>query len=129
MYLFNEVCTNKLVLCSELMIFIKYENNSYHFICYVQQNVIFCSTHTIFDEEFFFFSKYTDSHAKEYMLYDKLLDKISLETKLLVSRSFDKDGPSPVSIPYNYIPPIQNNSSPYSLYPLILISFYLSYLL
>ena len=126
-YLSNEVYTNKLVLCSELMIFIKYEDNSYHFICYVQENVIFCSTHTIFDEEFF--SKYTDSHAKEYILYNKLLDKISLETKLLVSRSFDKDGPSPVFIPHNYIPPIQNNSSSYSLYPFILISFYLSYLL
>jgi len=28
-YLPNEVRTNKLTLCSELMIFIRYENNSY----------------------------------------------------------------------------------------------------
>jgi len=73
-------------------------------MCYVQENAIFCSTHIIFNEEFF--PKYTDSHAKEYMLYDKLLDKISLETKLLVSKPFDKDEPSPVSIPHTHIPPI-----------------------
>jgi len=33
-YLPNEVCTNKLTLCSELMIFIGYKNNSYRFIYY-----------------------------------------------------------------------------------------------
>jgi len=40
----NKVCTNKLILCSELMIFIGYKNNSYRFICYIQENVIFYST-------------------------------------------------------------------------------------
>jgi len=67
-YLLNEVCTNKLVLYSELMICIKYKDNIYCFICHAQGNVIFCSIHVIFDEEFFF--KYTGSHAKEYKLYD-----------------------------------------------------------
>jgi len=32
MFLLNEVCTNKLALYSELIIFIRYENNSYNFI-------------------------------------------------------------------------------------------------
>ena len=37
---------------------------------------------------------------KEYKLYDKLLDKISLETELSVSSSFGKDRPASVSILY-----------------------------
>ena len=69
--------TNKLVLCSELMIFIGYKNNSYCFMCYIQGNIIFHSTYTIFDKKLF--PKYTNSHIKEHKLYDKLLDKISLE--------------------------------------------------
>ena len=74
------------------MIFIRYENNGYCFICYVQGNIIFCSTYAIFNEELF--SKCTDFLLKEYKLYDKLLDKISLETKLLMpnlSRSLTVD--------------------------------------
>ena len=67
-YLSNEIYTNKLVLYSQLMIFIKYKDNRYCFMCHTQENVIFCFTDVIFDEEFF--SKYTDSHAKEHKLYD-----------------------------------------------------------
>jgi len=43
-YLPNEVHANKLVPCSELMIFIGYKDNGYRFICHTQGNVIFCST-------------------------------------------------------------------------------------
>jgi len=77
------------------MIFIRYEDNGYCFICYVQGNIIFCSTYAIFDEELF--SKCTDFLLKEYKLYDKLLDKISPETKLLMPNSSEKDKPAPVS--------------------------------
>ena len=73
MFLPNKVCTNKLVLRSQLLIFIGYENNSYCFMCYIQENIIFFSIHIIFDKEIF--SEYTDSYAKEYKQYDKLLDK------------------------------------------------------
>ena len=77
------------------MIFIRYEDNSYCFICYVQGNIIFCSTYAIFDKEIF--SKCTDSLLKEYKSYDKLLDKISPETKLSMPNSSEKDEPAPVS--------------------------------
>ena len=63
MYLSNEVHTNKLVLYSELRIFIEYEDNGYCFIHYAQENVIFYFTHAIFNKKFF--SKYTDSYEKE----------------------------------------------------------------
>jgi len=53
MYLSNEVHTNKLTLCSELMIFIGYEDNGYRFIHHTQGNVIFRSTQAIFDEGHF----------------------------------------------------------------------------
>jgi len=36
---------------------------------------------------------------------------------LLVSNSYEKDGPAPVSIPHTSISPIQNNSPTYSLSP------------
>ena len=104
MFLSSEVCANKLALHSELMIFIGYKDNGYHFICYIQGNIIFHSTHTIFDKELF--SKCTNSHAKEYKLYDKLLNKISPEIELSVSGSSEKDRSAPVPIPS-----IQNNSS------------------
>ena len=45
-----------------------------------------------------FFYQYTDSYAKEYKLYNKLLDKISPETELLVSDPSEKDGTVLVSI-------------------------------
>ena len=84
------------------MIFIGYENNSYHFIYYIQENVIFYFTHVIFDEEFF--SEYTDSLLKVYKLCDKLLDKISSKTELSVFNPSRKDKSALVSIL-----PIQNN--------------------
>lgn len=67
MFIFNEVCTNKLAL---LIIFIGYEDNSC-FIHYTQENIIFCFTHAIFDKKLF--SKYTNSHAKECKLYNKVI--------------------------------------------------------
>ena len=73
---------------------------------YIQENVVFCSTHVIFDKEFF--SKYTNSHIKEYKLYNKLLDKISPETKLSILKSSSKDRPTPTPIS-----PVQNNTFPY----------------
>ena len=76
-------------------------------MCYTQENIIFCSAHAIFDERLF--SKYTDSHAKEHKLYDKLLDKISLETELSVPDPSRKDGLTPVFIPHTPISPILNN--------------------
>jgi len=106
-FLPNEVYANKLVLYSELIIFIGYKDNRYCFICHIQGNIIFHSTHAIFDERLF--PKYTDSHAKEYKLYNKLLDKISLEIELLASDFFRKDRPTLVLIPHTSISPIQNN--------------------
>ena len=95
------------MLYSGLMIFIRYEDNSYCFICHIQGNIIFYSTHAIFDEELF--SKYTNSHMKEHKLYDKLLDKISPEIELLTPNSLRKDGSALVSIPHTSISFIQNN--------------------
>ena len=106
-YLPSEVYANKLVLYSELIIFIRYEDNKYCFICHIQENIILHSTHAIFDERLFL--KFTDFHAKECKLYNKLLDKISLEIELLVSDSFRKDRSTLVSIPHTSIPSIQNN--------------------
>jgi len=63
---------------------------------HTQENFIFCSIYAIFDKKFF--SKYTDSCVKEYKLYNKLLDKISLETKLLVPRPFNEDRSASVPI-------------------------------
>jgi len=106
-FLPSEVHANKLVPCSELMIFIGYENNGYCFICHTQENIIFHSTYAIFDEGLF--SKYTDSHAKECKLYDKLLDKISSETEPSIPDPSGKDRPAPVPIPHTLVPPIQKN--------------------
>ena len=108
MFLFSEVCANKLVPNSELIIFIGYEDNSYWFMYYIQENITFHSTQAIFDEEFF--PKYTNSHPKKYKLYNKLLKKISPETKSSVLGPSGKNGPAPVHIPHIYIPLIQNNS-------------------
>jgi len=97
------------------MIFIGYENNIYCFLYYIQENIIFCSIHAIFDKKLF--SKYTDFHTKEYKLYNKLLDKISPETELLVPNPFEKDRPAPVPIPHTSISLIQNNPPTYSSSP------------
>jgi len=104
-YYSNKVYANKLVLYSK---FIGYRNNNYYFIHYIQENIILHSIHAIFDEEFF--SKYTDSYVKECKLYNKLLNKISSETKLLVSSPSSKDRPTSIPILHIPIPPIQNNS-------------------
>ena len=45
------------------------------------------------------FFKYTDFHAKECKLYNKLLDKISSEIELSVLSPSEKDKPAPVPIP------------------------------
>ena len=116
MYLPNEVYTNKLVPYSELMIFIEYKDNSYCFIYYVQENVIFYFTYAIFNKKFF--SRYTNSCEKECKLY-KLLNKISPEIELLVSSISGKDRLALVSILYILFPLIQNNTSPCS--PLLCI--------
>ena len=97
------------MLCSKLMIFIRYENNGY---CFIQENIIFHFTYAIFDEGLFY--RCTDSYAKECKLYDKLLDKISPETKLSVSDPSGKNRPILVSILHTSIPSIQNNSLTYS---------------
>ena len=107
MFLPTEIHTNKLALYSELMIFIGYENNEYYFMWHTQENIIFHSTYAIFDERLS--SKCTNAHAKEYKLYNKLSDKISLETELLASNSSEKDGSALVPIPHILNPPIQNN--------------------
>jgi len=86
------------------MIFIGYENNGYCFIHHIQENIIFCSTHAIFDERSF--TKYTDSYAKEHKSYNKLLNKISPEMKWSVSDLSRKNGPTPVSTLHTLIPPI-----------------------
>ena len=115
MFLPIEVCTNKLILHSELMIFIGYEDNGYYFIYHIQENIIFCSIHTIFNKRLF--PKYTNSHTKGHKLYDKLLDKTSPETESLVSNSSRKDGPALVPIPHTLIPLIQNNLPAHSPLP------------
>ena len=79
----------------------RYKNNSYCFTYYTQGNIIFHFIYTIFDKELF--SKYTNSHAKECKLYNKLLNKISPETELSISGPFRKDGPALVPILYIYI--------------------------
>ena len=57
-----------------------------------------------------FFYQCTDFYAKEYKLYDKLLDKISPETELSVSDPSGKDRTVLVSILHTPISSIQNNS-------------------
>jgi len=74
MYFSSEVYNNKLVLHSELMIFIRYENNDYHFICYTQGNFIFHFIHAIFNEEFF--PKYINFYINEHKLYNNYFTHI-----------------------------------------------------
>ena len=79
---------------------------------YTQENIILHSIHVIFNKGIF--SKYTDFHAKKYKLYNKLLNKISSETELLMPDPSRKDGPAPVPILHISISLIQNNSLTYS---------------
>ena len=89
------------------MIFIGYENNGYCFVYYTQENIILHSIHAIFDEKLF--PRYTNFHVKEYKLYNKLLDRISPETKSSVSDSSEKGRLAPIPIPHTLIPLIQKN--------------------
>ena len=76
MYLPNEVHANKLILCSELMIFIGYEDNGYRFICHTQGNVIFRFTQAIFDKEHF--PRCPSSYSKEQTPPGRLTPEIEL---------------------------------------------------
>ena len=96
------------------MIFIGYKDNSYYFICHIQENIIFHSKHTIFNKKFF--SKYTDSHVKEYKLYNKLLDKISLEIELSMLGPSSKDRSTLVFILLLSISFVQNDLPTYSFF-------------
>jgi len=40
-FLSNKVHTDKLAQHSKLIIFIGYEDNDYHFMCHIQENIIF----------------------------------------------------------------------------------------
>jgi len=79
---------------------------------HIQENIIFYSTHAIFDEGLF--PKCMNSHTKECKLYDELFDKISLEIESLASNSSGKDRPTLVPILHKPISPIQNNPPTYS---------------
>ena len=79
---------------------------------YTQGNVIFHFIHAIFDERLF--SKYTNSYAKEYKLYNKLLDKTSLKTELSLPILSGKNGSALISISYTPIPSTPNNPPTYS---------------
>jgi len=81
-------------------------------LCAIYKEISFSTTYTIFDEELF--PKCTNSHTKEHKLYDKLLDKISLEIESLVPGSSRKDKLAPVSIPHMPISSIQNSPLTYS---------------
>ena len=81
-------------------------------MCHSQENVILHSTHTIFNEKFFF--KYTDFHVKEHKLYNKLLDKINPETESLMHEPFSKNRPALVSVLFTPIPPVKNNPPSHS---------------
>ena len=88
--------------------------------------IIFYSTHAIFDKEIF--SKCTDSYTKEHKLYNKLLDKISLEIELLIPSLLEKDEPTLVFIPHILISSIQSNSPtcsplPFFFYKSLFFSF------
>jgi len=105
MFLPNKIHANKLALYSKMMVFIGYKGKCYHFMHYTQGNMIFCFTYTIFDEKFF--HKYTNSCIKEYKLYDKLLDRISLEIELSVPEPSGENRLALVFIPHIHICPIQ----------------------
>ena len=58
------------------MIFIRYEDNGYRFICHTQENVIFRSTQAIFDKGHF--PKCLSSYPKEQMSPSRLIPEIEL---------------------------------------------------
>jgi len=71
MFLSSEVCANKLVSCSKLIIFIGYKNNSYCFICYIQENIIFTSYMLSLMRSFFLLTK-KSNFIKHYTILSKL---------------------------------------------------------
>jgi len=93
MYLPNEVRANKLILHSELMIFIGYEDNGYRFICHTQGNVIFRSTQAIFDEEHF--PRCPLSHLREQTPPGRLTPEIESSAP----GPFGVDEPAPTPFP------------------------------
>ena len=76
------------------------------------------------------FLKYTDSYAKKHKLYNKLLDKISLETELLAPDSSEKDGSTP-QYPFHTYPflPFKTILLLILIHLLFFISLHLSHLL
>jgi len=92
-YLPNEVYTNKLTPCSELMIFIGYKDNGYRFIHHIQGNVIFHFTQAIFDEGHF--PRCPSSHSREQIPPGRL----TLEIESSVPRPFGVDEPAPTPFP------------------------------
>jgi len=98
-YLPNEVYANKLIPCSELMIFIGYEDNGYRFICHTQGNVIFHSTQAIFDKGHFF--QYPSSYSREQMPPGKLIPEI----ESLAPGPFGIDEPVPTPFPPTSVHP------------------------
>jgi len=106
--------TNKLTPRSELMIFIRYEDNSYRFIRHIQGNVIFCSTQAIFDKGHF--SRCSSSHPREQTPPGRL----TLEIESSAPGPFGIDKPAPTSFsptpvhPRPSTPPISPNLPTYS---------------
>jgi len=99
------------------MIFIGYEDNSYRFIRYTQENVIFRSTQVIFNKEHF--PRCPSSHSREQIPPSKL----TLEIESLAPRSFGIDEPAPTSFPLTpihprpFTPPIPPNLPAHSESP------------
>jgi len=113
MYLLNEVHTNKLTPCSELMIFIGYEDNGYRFICHTQGNIIFHSTQAIFDEGHF--PRCPLSHPREQTPPGRLIPEIESSAP----RPSGVDEPAPILFlptpahPRPFTPPIPPNLPTY----------------
>jgi len=108
----NEVYANKLTPRSELMIFIGYEDNGYKFIRHTQENVIFCSTQAIFDEEHF--PKCPSSHSREQMPSGRLTPEIELSAP--GPSGVDKPAPTPAH-PRPFTSPIPPNLPTHSESP------------
>ena len=117
MYLSNKVCANKLTLCSELMIFIGYEDNGYRFIHHIQRNIIFRSTQAIFDKGHF--PKCPLSHPSEQMPPGRLTPEIKSSTP--GPSGVDEPAPTPFpptpAHPRPFTPPIPPNLPTHSESP------------
>ena len=99
MYLPSEVRANKLTPCSELMIFIGYEDNSYRFIRHIQENAIFRFTQAIFDEGHF--PRCPSSHSREQIPSGRLTPEIELSAP----EPFGVDELAPTPFPLTPIHP------------------------